>query len=164
MDHRGLSGPELQAVTALWARTGRTIEARFTGSSMEPAIPDGSLVRLRCGGSPRLGDVVAFLQDGRVLLHRLVATDPGLRLTRGDAVAVPDAPLGDDPPFACVVALQRGGEWVEPPAHLASRRQALVLGICRTAARVDPRAGRLVIALLRRLRRRGSVPRLDLDA
>lgn len=162
MDPRGLSEPELHAVVALWARTGRTIEARFTGTSMEPAIPHGSTLRLRCGRAPRPGDVIAFVRDGHVLLHRLVAEDRGVILTRGDAFVVPDPPLAGGAPFACVVGVQRGDAWIEPPSHSPSAAQALVLALCRAAGRVHPRLGRLASGALRRLRWRGAPAPLDL--
>jgi hypothetical protein len=60
-----------------------------------------------------------------------------------------------------VVAIQREGAWVEPPAHAPSPLQSLVLGLCRLATRTDVRLGRLVITGLRRLRRRPEASRLD---
>lgn len=152
MDARGLSEPELHAVVGLWARSGRTVEARFTGVSMEPSIPHGSTVRLQCGRPPVPGDVVAFVRNGHVLLHRVVARAGGALWTRGDALLVPDPPLAADAPFACVVGVRRGDAWEAAPAHVPSAGQSLVLAACRVAGRLDRRLGRLLSGLLRRLR------------
>lgn len=161
MEARGLSAPELTAVTALWARTGRTVEARFTGGSMAPAIPDGATVRLECGQPPRVGDVAAFVWDGHVVLHRLVADAGPLSLLRGDALVVPDPPVAAGLPFARAVAIEREGAWVQPPAHAPSGLQSIVLWLCRLATGADVRLGRLLIAALRRLRPRPEASRLD---
>lgn len=160
MHPRGLSGAELSAVTALWARTGRTIEARFTGTSMAPAVPDGATLRLQCGEPVHAGDVAALVHDGHVLLHRVVAVREPFLLTRGDALVIPDPPLPLDLAFARVEAVQRAGAWIAPDAHDGSLAQRLVLALC--AFHLGFRWTRVLIAVLRRLRRRPSVSQVDI--
>jgi signal peptidase I len=68
----------------------------LTGSSMEPAIPKGSLIVVRTADPETLalGDVVAFEHEGRSITHRIAAIDvvDGVRAftTKGDANTVAD--------------------------------------------------------------------------
>jgi hypothetical protein len=156
MDPRGLSAAELLAVADLWKRTGRRVEARFTGDSMEPAIPSGARLRLACGAPVGPGDVAAFLHDGHVLVHRVIAVAPPLVLARGDALLVPDPPLPLDRVFARVEEVERGGEWAAPAAHRESLAQRLVRSACAFPHRAA--WARIVIAGLRRLRPRRAQP------
>lgn len=156
MERAALSAAELAAVTDLWRRTGRTVEARFTGASMEPAIASGSPLRLSCGLGVAPGDVAAFLHDGRVFVHRVLAVEAPLVLTRGDALVVPDPPLPLDRVFARVEALKRGADWCAPAGHRDSLPQRVVLALC--AFRTSPSWTRVFIAGLRRLRRRPAPP------
>ncbi|MDR2526127.1 MAG: signal peptidase I [Oscillospiraceae bacterium] len=55
--------------------------------SMEPCIPQGSLVIAREGGFAELetGDVILYLlEDGQLNTHRVVATEYGVLRTKGD--------------------------------------------------------------------------------
>jgi hypothetical protein len=151
-----LSPAELLAVADLWRRTGRAIEARFTGASMEPAIPSGSRLRLRCGAAVAPGDVAAFVHDGHVFVHRVLAVAPPFLLARGDALVVPDPPLPLERVFARVEGVQRGGEWTAPTNHRESRPQRLTRMAC--AFRSNPAWTRVLVAVLRRLRRRREPP------
>ena len=64
---------------------------------MEPTIPSGAEVRLRCGATAAVGDVVAFIRDDHIVLHRVEALSPSGRwvLTRGDACVFPDPLITD---------------------------------------------------------------------
>lgn len=151
-----LSPAELLAVADLWKRTGRTIEARFTGTSMEPAIPSGSRLRLRCGAPVAPGDVAAFVHDGHVLVHRVLDVAPLFVLARGDALAVPDPPLPLDRVLARLEAIGRDGAWTAPPDHRESVPQRVLRVAC--AFRASRAWARAVVALLRRFRRRREPP------
>lgn len=151
-----LAPAELLAVADLWKRTGRTIEARFTGASMEPAIPSGSRLRLRCGAPVGAGDVAAFVHDGHVLVHRVLHVAPPFVLARGDALAVPDPPLPLDRVLARVEASERDGEWTVPPDHRESVPQRVLRAACAFPA--SPAWTRALVAVLRRLRRRREPP------
>lgn len=156
MDRGALSAAELLAVADLWKRTGRTVEARFTGASMEPAIASGSRLRLACGSSVAPGDVAAFVHDGHVFVHRVLAVAPPLVLTRGDALVIPDPPLPLARVFARVEAVQQGTGWHAPPGHRDAPPQRLLRSLC--ALRTSPGWTRALIAGLRRLRRRPAPP------
>ncbi len=151
-----LSPAELLAVVDLWKRTARTIEARFTGASMEPAIPSGSRLRLRCGAPVAPGDVAALVHDGHVLVHRVLAVAPPLVLARGDARVVPDPPLPLERVFARVDAVEQGDTWTPPARHRESAAQRVTRGACAFGA--SPAWTRVLVAVLRRLRRRREPP------
>ena len=159
-----MSGPllgtaELAAVAQLWKSGRRELVCRFGGTSMRPAIAPGAEVRLLCGeGAAAPGDVVAFVDEGRVIVHRVVAALPGGALvTRGDARLLPDRLLrGAGQVLGRVVAVRRGDAFAEVPAARGSSAQALVLWPLVQAVRMSPSAGAAVIGLLLRARRRAQ--------
>jgi hypothetical protein len=71
-----------------------SIEMEAIGSSMEPTVPGGSLLRIeRLTSSPVVDELVAFVPDGGALFvcHRVVAVDDrGQVLTQGDRHPRPD--------------------------------------------------------------------------
>jgi hypothetical protein len=141
-------GEGLAAVAALWRKTGRELRARFGGSSMEPALPDGSEVALRCGEVGAPGDVIAFLAGGRLIVHRIVAraTDGSWTLTRGDARALPDVPIRDASAIVGRVAgLCQGGTIEAVPAVHDSPARHGVLRLCSALVAASPRAGSVVL-------------------
>jgi signal peptidase I len=67
----------------------QTMVAR--GRSMHPAIPDGSRIVLTLPVRPvRLGDVVAVVLRGALVVHRVVGIRGDEVLCMGDAHTVPD--------------------------------------------------------------------------
>ena len=146
-----LSAGELAAVAALWKRTGREVVARFTGRSMEPTIPSGAEVRLRCGAEVEVGDVAAFLREGRLVVHRVVgrSRDAGWILTCGDAFVLPDPPIRDPEAILGRVTGVRDGDRFEEPG--AARPRALARW-CVGLLRWSPALGDPVIRALRYLR------------
>ena len=140
-----LSPEQLAAVADLWTRGGREIVVRLTGRSMEPAIPSGAEVRIRCGESGDVGDIVACQEGAGVRVHRLVARSPrGWLLTRGDARWVPDAPLPAESLVLGRVVAVRRGEAFEPPPPLRAVPAAagFALAIGGRVARAPARRGR----------------------
>jgi hypothetical protein len=93
------------------------VECRLRGASMATAIPAGSRVRIACGQhEPRIGDVVAFAIDERIVVHRVVyrrwrAGRGATFLTRGDAMLVPDPPLGTPALIGRVLEFDGGSGW-----------------------------------------------------
>ena len=136
-------GEGLAAVAALWRKTGRELRARFGGSSMEPAVPPGTELLLRCGETGGPGDVIAFLADGRLVVHRVVArsVDGSWMLTRGDARVLPDVPIRDpEAVVARVAGLLRSGSLEAVPRAADSLSRRWVLALTRVAVRMSPRA------------------------
>lgn len=154
-----LGTAELAAVAELWKSGRRELVCRFGGASMSPAIAHQAEVRLLCGvPSVERGDVVAFLDEGRVIVHRVVATLPGGGLlTRGDARLLPDRPLpGAGRVMGRVEAVRVGEHFAEVPPGRGSIAQALVLLALVGALRRFPSAGARLIDVLLRARRRGQ--------
>jgi len=152
----GLGGQELRAIASLWQRTGREVLARFGGSSMEPTIPPGAEVLLRCGGAPCRGDVIAFVRDDRVILHRVVGLSAreDWVLTRGDAHALPDVPLRNPEDFVGrVSAVRKGGELLPVPPPPRSPARWLALCCSLPLLRVAPRLAAFEIRALLAFRR-----------
>jgi len=87
------SAGELEAVSQVWRRERRTLVTTFTGGSMMPSIAPGQQVSVECGIDPNIGDVVVFLRDNQVGVHRLVARCRDALLTWGDANSLPDEPV-----------------------------------------------------------------------
>jgi hypothetical protein len=160
----------------------RLIESTLEGRSMGPGLPPGS--RIRIGLVERadhgIGDVIAFLSGGRVVVHRVVhrgraGRAAGLFLTRGDAVLVPDPPVDPRAILGAVTGVWREGRWtsVEGPSRRSLPARTLARPVLWTAAlllRLSPRAtagalgllhgceGALRCVLFRGLRRRAAAP------
>ncbi len=78
------------SVFELWKKAGRPLDVRIEGSSMRPLIRPGDTVSLCLidGDELRTGDLIAFRQDGDLIVHRLIKqrrTDKTWRLCqKGD--------------------------------------------------------------------------------
>jgi hypothetical protein len=127
---------------------------------MEPAIPSGSRLRLRCGAAVAPGDVAGFVHDGHVFVHRVLAVAPPFLLARGDALAVPDPPLPLERVFARVESVEKGGAWAPPANHAESAGQRVTRVL--VAFGWAPSWTRLVVAALRRLRSRGDAGTIEI--
>ena len=151
----GLTSARLEAIAAIWKREARQLTARFGGSSMEPTIPSGAEVIFRCGGIPEPGDITAFTDRGRIMVHRVVARSPARDwlLTRGDASAIPDPPIREVAIIGTVLRVRLGDRWVEPPPAPASFQRRLALALCLLGLRAPPPVARRLIGLLWALRR-----------
>jgi hypothetical protein len=144
-------GEGLAAVASLWRKTGRELRARFGGSSMAPALPPGTELLLRCGEAGAPGDVIAFMADGRVLVHRVVAraADGSWTLTRGDARVLPDVPIRDpEAVVGRVAGMLRAGSLEGVPAAVDSLSRRLVLGVTCAFLRASPNAATGVLKSL----------------
>jgi hypothetical protein len=153
---RALSEEELVVAATLWRKSGRELRAVFGGSSMEPSLPSQSEVVLRCGAPAAVGDIVAFLADGRIVLHRVEAVSrrAGALLTRGDALWLPDPPLQDLSAIVGVVtAVDRGGGLTSPPPAPGGAARRLALWPFRATLAASPAAAVLALRALRGTRR-----------
>ena len=93
-------------------------ESAIRGSSMAPAIPGGTRLRVRLGGQMpcQIGDVVFYLVDGGYTVHRVVhrarrTSDSDYLLAEGDARFAPDPPVPCRQVLGTVVAVQIDGRW-----------------------------------------------------
>jgi hypothetical protein len=159
-----VEGEGLAAVASLWRKTGRELRARFGGSSMLPALPPGTEVLLRCGETGAVGDVIAFLADGRLVVHRVVARAPDgtWTLTRGDARVLPDVPIRDGGSIVGRVAGICAAPSLEsvPAAPDSLIRRSLVR-VFSAALRISPGTGAAALWLVHTgLRHARTVPLL----
>ncbi len=71
--------------------------APFTvaNGEMTPSLYPGDLAILRMGSQCQPGDIVAFQQDGELLLRRIVGTSEGMYITQQEAFGQPDVNLLD---------------------------------------------------------------------
>ena len=94
-----------------------TIECELRGGSMTSAIDAGSRIRITLNSAPyRAGEVVALMDDARLLVHRIVyvvgrGNGEQVLVTRGDAMMLPDAPVDATAVVGRVVAMRDGARW-----------------------------------------------------
>jgi len=121
--HEDLAGPLDTAAPDLLAHALQAFGVvclRVLGGSMQPAIqPRDILVVSGCrAGDLRPHDVVVFVRDGRLVVHRLIefGTRAGRRqlVTRGDALWTADAPVDAGDLLGQVVAVGRRGVFHAP--------------------------------------------------
>ncbi len=141
------------ALAPLLKKAGLEIESEVRGSSMHPALPPGSRIRIRCGTSAsRLGDIVAIVADPPIV-HRVVShrryRSRLYTITRGDALWFCDLPVTDDQILGIVCGQQEGDSWraprgFEPPAGFRSVLAWLSLRSMEAAICMSERAASLV--------------------
>lgn len=105
-----------------------TFESSIRGSSMAPAIPQFSRLRIRLLGNrtPEPGEILYFLADEGFVVHRMlraISTRNGGRyyLTRGDNCLAPDKPVREDCVLGVVIAVRGpSGEFPPEPLRVTS--------------------------------------------
>jgi hypothetical protein len=97
-------------VAELLARHG-AVWVREASRSMSPLIREGDEVRLGVPEPQRItqGALIACRQQGGLVLHRVLASSEAGVITKGDALASPDPPVGWEDVVARVTALRRAG-------------------------------------------------------
>jgi hypothetical protein len=162
------SGDELIAIAAIWRSQRREIVTSFLGNSMLPTIAPGVEVTIDCAREWNDGDVIAFVGDGHLVVHRIVASSPDRRtlLTLGDYRIVPDAPIEDvNAIIGVITRIRSGNNWIDvPPAPRRSFLRGVILNsalravargadACRQRLRVFHLGGSVVRASTRAFRR-----------
>ena len=62
----------------LWKESGRDMELTISGTSMEPTLRAGDIVIIRLNNDDlKRGDLIAYMNNGGIILHRLVAIRTG---------------------------------------------------------------------------------------
>jgi signal peptidase I len=125
-------------------------ECRFQakGHSMYPFIKDGDMVTISpiVRSSPRIGDVVAFIQKeaGSLLIHRIVGKNGESYLTKGDNTLEGDGSVHKASILGCITKAERKGKKVSlgfgPERFIISllARKGLLLSFVRPMWRVLP--------------------------
>lgn len=131
----------LEAVSRLRG-SDSVIVSQIRGASMGSAIPRGSALRISLGRAApyRIGEVVAFVQDSGICVHRVAYLGRGRRakdyvVTQGDACFYPDPPVSSQRVLGRVTEFRYEERWL-PAADRASRDRAQSL------------AGRLLLKLV----------------
>jgi len=107
-------------------RTLGEIRLRVMGTSMVPSILPGDFVSIHRAMPQEIssGEVVLFLRNGRLIIHRVVdrklaATEDGLGesclITRGDRVLQDDPPVSSHELLGRVVLIERGSRKIDLP-------------------------------------------------
>jgi len=149
---RSPAGPERGNVlgTFIWQASGRVraaagrapgtvVACRLIGGSMEHAIPARSWIRIGFVDDPcRTGAVVAFMEDARVVAHRVVyrahGRSRGFVVTRGDARLLPDMPVHAAAVLGRVDEIDAGSGWRPPGAQTRLPRRDRLLAFALLAA------------------------------
>ena len=125
-------------------RTFGEVRLRVFGTSMVPSILPGDLVLIRRASLREVspGEIVLFLQKGRLFVHRVVdrklmATsdrpeEPCL-ITRGDCLRHDDPAVSPDELLGRVVSIERDNREVELPAIGSNR---LIVRLLQSSDRV----------------------------
>jgi hypothetical protein len=150
------------AVAASLRGPDRSVESTIEGKSMEGTLPPGTRIRieLRDRASYEVGEVVAFLSRGKIVVHRVAHKSQrgaarGRLLTRGDAALVPDPAIDVASVLGAVTRIDRDGGWVPPdgrprrslPARVVA---SLALAVVAHVLEASPRAAEVVVRLLHR--------------
>jgi len=121
------------------------IECGLRGASMEPAIPRGSALRIDLGRPARyrIGEVVAFVKDSGICVHRVAYLGRGKRrtdflVTQGDGCFYPDPPINLRQVLGPVTAYRAEDGWI-PTSGQGS------------AGRAQSLTGRILLALVARM-------------
>jgi hypothetical protein len=143
----------------------RSLESTVQGMSMGGGLPPGSRIRIELIERTRYesGEVVAFVFDGEVIVHRVVhrgriGVAAGHVLTRGDATLVPDPPVEHGWILGRVKEVWREGRWTElsgpPRRSLRARLASSLLLIAATGTLyLSPHATASMLIVLKRLAR-----------
>jgi hypothetical protein len=107
------------------------IECQLRGGSMGVAIPAGASLRIDLGtsASHRIGEIVAFVQDSGICVHRIAYLGRGSRssdyiITQGDACFYPDPPINSKRVLGSVTEFRIGENWIVTgiqPSHDRAR-------------------------------------------
>jgi hypothetical protein len=115
--------------------TGAVLECTLRGASMGAAIPKGARLRIELGrGAPyRVGEVVAFVRDPGICVHRVACLGQGARVkdhlvTQGDACFYPDEPVAARRVLGRVTQYRAGEGWKPVAGPSPSERSQSALG------------------------------------
>ncbi len=105
------------SVLDLWQESGKETQLVLSGMSMLPLIKDGDSVLIRhTREGIGVGSIVAFRNDQKVIVHRVIKIEKGdgktAFLTKGDFNLKTDHPFHEDMLIGKVIAINRGGRQI----------------------------------------------------
>lgn len=109
-------------------RTFGEVRLRVYGTSMAPSILPGDIVSIAQAHLENIapGEIVSFLQGGRLFVHRVVrratlasgdVTNSSRLITQGDRLQHEDPPVSGTELLGRVVEVERGGQKVKLPSQ-----------------------------------------------
>jgi hypothetical protein len=122
----------LLAISSLLKPGTLEIETQVCGRSMGSVLPDGSQIRIRlgCRGNFVPGQVVTYVSQDRLVVHRVVqeadSRERHYVITRGDASLCCDAPVPSECVVGIVTELCKDGSW-RPVESAGSRGRSSAL-------------------------------------
>jgi hypothetical protein len=133
----------LSALCELWQDEQRDVWITLQGTSMLPTFPPGTRLRLDCAPfAPQVGEVIAFLRGGGLIVHRLIAIEPAeggaetVYICRGDADAHVDPPVHSRAVVGVVRETRAPSAWERLRLGIqALRRHPLLAPIARVVRR-----------------------------
>lgn len=101
------------------------LRIRATGGSMLPAIAPGDLLTFRACAADEVepGQILLVRRPERLVAHRMMERQAGALLTRGDALASPDAPVAAIDVLGVLIGQHRGGKSLHAGGRHWLRRQ-----------------------------------------
>ena len=118
---------KLDLATEVLASFGRAT-LPVTGSSMFPSMQPGDILEIRRATCPvPTGEVVVFLRQARLVVHRVVGQTGDLYITRGDRLRFPDAPVHAAAILGRVTAIERRARRISPRLTVLCRIGSSVL-------------------------------------
>jgi len=124
-------------------RSSGRLRLGVTGWSMLPSVRPGDTLVIESAdeGAVSEGDIVLFMRERRLCVHRVVKKNRALAgttiLTRGDAMQRPDPPVSDCDLLGKVTSIVRNGKHIEPQTpRLAQRAVSALVRNSEFAARV----------------------------
>jgi signal peptidase I len=134
----GASEKASKALVEEVVRSFGKVRLRVLGTSMAPAVLPGDLVSVRRVdlGEISAGEMVLFLQNGRLFVHRVVSrnvvsatgnTEELFLITRGDRLRHDDPPVSSKELLGRVVSIERDNRNVELAPHGSNRLFARLL-------------------------------------
>jgi signal peptidase I len=165
-----LKSADARAIVQQWRQSGRNDWIAVEGYSMWPFLRPGDAVRVSAEHPlPRPGDVIVFLRQTTLIVHRVQAIHPGQWQTQGDNQCDPDPPVAPEMVLGLVTAVRTNRPWLRGEISVADRRARIAATLspwlawpfrlvrCRLLAPCSDALRRCCPALharLRRLRRR----------
>ena len=152
----------LRAIVPLLKRVEGEVELMLYGVSMEPTIPDASLIRIRCREphTCKVGDVIVMQTGTGIVAHRVLYRGRRGRaaqylITRGDARWLPDPPVPVASLLGIVTGVAAGKIWGPPPAarQESGWAAAFSFAVLRLVLERNVTLGRSLAAALAGLRR-----------
>jgi len=100
-----------------WGQTGEEHLIPIIGKSMRPLIQPGDQVWIKHGYvNVRRGDVIVFLQEEKMVAHRLLRIckdgSKTMVITKGDNTSYLDSPISAHQVIGRVLKIKRGDRWI----------------------------------------------------